>query len=138
MGIEKLLTNIIQWNLHNPIHELGLNGALHWNFTWIIRHFANPTYFSFQNVCRIILLYISLSALCIKKVNNFNKSNMLDPNFALLNLPYVNLLLFIYIYKRQNIYVCMYVCMYVLTSPPRLLNRIQPNFACPKLPWHPE
>ena len=30
--------------------------------------------------------------------------------------------------------------MYVLTSPPRLLNRIQPNFACPLevLPWHPE
>ena len=25
----------------------------------------------------------------------------------------------------------MYVCMYVLTSPPRLLNRIQPNFAYP-------
>ena len=37
----------------------------------------------------------------------------------------------VYIYKRQNMYVCMYVCMYVLTSPPRLLNRIQPNFACP-------
>ena len=33
----------------------------------------------------------------------------------------------------------MYVCMYVLTSPPRLLNRIQPNFACPlgvtMAPW---
>ena len=35
---------------------------------------------------------------------------------------------FIYIYK-DKIYI--YVCMYVLTSPPRLLNRIQPNFACP-------
>ena len=30
----------------------------------------------------------------------------------------------------------MYVCMYVLTSPPRLLNRIQPNFACPTRSYH--
>ena len=44
------------------------------------------------------MLYISLSAVFIKKVNTFNKKNissMLNPNFAVLNLPYVNLLLFI-------------------------------------------
>ena len=39
------------------------------------------------------MLYISLSAVLIKKANNI--SSMLNPNFALLNLSYVNLLLFI-------------------------------------------
>ena len=38
-------------------------------------------------------------------------------------------------FDQKSIYIkdkiCMYVCMYVLTSPPRLLNRIQPNFPCP-------
>ena len=43
------------------------------------------------------MLYISLSAVFIKKVNNFNKtcliiSTMLNPNFALLNLSYVKLI----------------------------------------------
>ena len=45
------------------------------------------------------MLYISLSAVFIKNVNNLikldqNISSMLNPNFAVLNLSYVNLLLF--------------------------------------------
>ena len=42
------------------------------------------------------MLYISLSATFIKNVNNFNKTDenilsMLNPNFAVLNLSYVEI-----------------------------------------------
>ena len=44
----------------------------------------------------LYMMYISIFMVLIKKVNNFNKtrlniSKMLNPNFALLNLSYVNL-----------------------------------------------
>ena len=43
---------------------------------------------------------------------------------------------FIYIYKRQNIYVCMYVCPHISSeiTEPNSTKLHAPS----KLPWHPE
>ena len=40
-------------------------------------------------------------------------SNMLNPNFVVLNPSYVNLVLFIYITKSQFLYVCLSACLSV-------------------------